>query len=162
MLEIITEKTEKAKTESMQQPKDSSAATASTENLMVPREIAEETLQSLIPFVTAVTELCRNVGERLWSGEDVAADFNRVIDGIEILVEGVQTSRVVLQVREHQGIDTLHQELVSLLSRLMEAMGSGASDALERRVELLTTLLPGNLEQWVNSGIPSLIRSRDS
>ncbi len=126
------------------------------------RELAEEALQTLVPFVAGVHELCLSVGERLWSGEDVAQDFTRLMDGIEILVDAVQTARIILNVESHPVTESLHRELVGLLTQLEISMRSEASNTLEQRVELLRDLLPGNLNNWVISGIPSLIRSRDS
>jgi len=157
---MITEELRRENALSTETPSTSQSAAPIAEELNT-REVAEETLQGLLHFVSAIRELCLSVGERLWSGEDVAQDFNRMIDGIEILVEGVQTARIVLNIERHETTDLLHQELVTRLHSLMDAMASSAPGSLDQRVELLTQSLPANLEKWVGTGIPSLMRSRD-
>lgn len=146
--------------ETQNSPEKEATPAANTQNEMSPRQTALDTLQTLIPFTSAIAALSRSVGERLWANEPASADFERMLEGIEILVDGVQTSRAVLGFATHEGTDPLHRELVALLQELTAAMENSAPEAMDQRINLLTAVIPAHLNEWVSSGIPSLLQNQ--
>lgn len=127
-----------------------------------PRELAEDTLQTLIPYVSQLKQLSETIGERLWSGEDVQAEFRTLIEGLEVVADSISSSKQILRVGKFSATEVLEKDLASLLKDLFETMQSSGEDTLHFKVEILRRHLPANLQDWATSGIPALIRSRDS
>jgi hypothetical protein len=116
-----------------------------------PREIAEETLQTLRLLLPTLAQMSRKASSD--------ADVRKLVDGLETLADAVSSTRAILRIGKLDRVDALEMDLLSILKDLLEAQkqGDGAY-----RAELLLHHLPSNLEAWAASGIPDMIRARDS
>jgi hypothetical protein len=124
-----------------------------------PREMAEETLQTLILFSGKLSDLSLQAADELEATPVNNASYHRLIDGIKVFVETVDAVKSILRVGILPPINVLEVDLVSVMKDLLQAVQSG--DAAYRS-DLLRTHIPGNLNDWATQGIPTLIRSRDS
>jgi hypothetical protein len=121
-----------------------------------PKELAEETLQDLLPFCEGLADMSRRVAADLGSHE---REFRQLVDGIEMLIESVMTVRMTLRVAAIPPVNVLEAEIVSILRDLVDSKQAGNQAHLS---ELLSEHLPKHLEDWRREGIPALIRCRDS
>lgn len=124
-----------------------------------PRELAEETLQSLIEFTSHLELLSRNAGAKLVAGQSPRHEFMRLIDGVQTFTEALLQSRQILHVGILEPVTMLEADLTSILKDLVQFTESGDREYV---IELLQNHLPLNLTDWRQSGIPALIRARDS
>lgn len=124
-----------------------------------PREIAEETLQALRALLPSLAELSRGAASQLQAGGKAQTEIRRLVDGLETLADAVTSSRTILRLGKLARLDALENDLLLILQDLLEAQRSGD---FVQRAELLRDRLPANLEDWERTGIPEMIRSRDS
>jgi hypothetical protein len=124
-----------------------------------PRELAEETLQSLIEFTSHLELLSRNAGAKLLAGQAPKHEFMRLIDGVQTFTDALLQARQILHVGRLEPITMLEADLTSILKDLVQFTESGDRDYV---IDLLQNHLPLNLVDWREKGIPTLIRSRDS
>lgn len=123
-----------------------------------PREVVEETLQSLRNFVILLGRIARETsGER--SELEFEKGFVRVMDGLEVLASTVSGARRILKVERLEAVDRLEAELLSELKALFDHKKAGQ---MEQVRHILSVRLPSNLERWHEHAIPALIRCRDS
>jgi len=123
-----------------------------------PKDIAEETLRSLIEFSHLLENLCQTSAAAL-PGPDFPAAFTRLVDGLTTFAEGITDIKRALKIGLLQPVNILEADLVSILQDICISQEKGQEDYM---VELLEKHLPLNLKQWRETGIPSLIRARDS
>lgn len=123
-----------------------------------PREMAEETLQILKVYSDRLIQLSRENGAQP-EMEAHHPQFLKLMDGIQTFVESIQSVKGVLRIQAHPVVDGLEDSLTAILTDLLAAQREG-NTAMKCRV--LKDRLPENLAAWKTSGIPSLIRSRDS
>jgi hypothetical protein len=124
-----------------------------------PRELAEETLQSLIEFTSHLESLSRNAAAKLAEGQAPKHEFSRLIDGIETFTDALLQARQILHVGRLDPINVLEADMTSILKDLVQYTEAGERDYV---IDLLNHHLPLNLTDWRDTGIPALIRSRDS
>ncbi len=115
-----------------------------------PREIAEETLQTLREFLPGLIALCK--------GPKTSERLRKLFDGIQILADAVSTSKSILSVDETGPHVALEAELSGILERILQASQAGQ---LEEQNHLISETLATNLEIWNTQALPQLIRSRD-
>ncbi|MGK5084505.1 hypothetical protein WDW37_14515 [Bdellovibrionota bacterium FG-1] len=123
-----------------------------------PRELAEETLQSLMEFTTHLEKLSRQSASKL-EAKVTPSEFLRLVDGIETFTDALMQTKQILRIGRMEPINVLEADLASILKDLVEFTESGQKDYV---IDLLKNHLPINLEDWRREGIPALIRSRDS
>lgn len=123
-----------------------------------PRELAEETLQTLIVFTENLEFLSRGTGQAAGTTQ-FSEHFAKLIEGIELFADAITGVRQTLRMGVEPKIDILEQDMVSILKDLVLYQESGKSTYV---AELLSTHLPSNLSEWRQQGIPWMIRSRDS
>ncbi|MBC7690407.1 MAG: hypothetical protein H7222_01450 [Methylotenera sp.] len=123
-----------------------------------PREIAEDTLQTLKLFTDQLATLSRGTASQIGSTE-AELDFQRLLDGIQTLADTVQSVKKILHIGVMPLINILEADLISVLTDLVQ---THESKDLSYRAALLSEHLPLNLELWRDEGIPEMIRSRDS
>jgi hypothetical protein len=123
-----------------------------------PRELAEETLQSLMEFTSHLELLSRNAGAKLEAGQ-VPPEFMRLVDGIETFTDALLQTKQILRVGLMEPVNMLEADLASILKDLLQFTESGQREYV---IDLLQSHLPLNLADWRNQGIPTLIRARDS
>lgn len=121
-----------------------------------PREIADETLQSLIPFTEGLAELGRKLG-----GDPILneTEFRRLLDGIELMTEAVSTVKRAMYVESLPELSALEEDLALNLSKLFEARTAKNKIAT---AEILRGPLAENVAKWASTGIPALMTCRDS
>ena len=124
-----------------------------------PRELAEETLQTLRVMLPTLAGLSRKSAALLSAGQAAETEIRRLLDGLETLADAVSSTRAILKVGPLASVDALEGDLLSILRDVLESQRAGD---LSLRIELLNGRLPANLESWGITGIPALIRSRDS
>lgn len=117
-----------------------------------PKEIAEETLQSLVEFTKHLEDLCARVG----TSPDI---LPRVADGITTFIDALDNVKQILRIGILPSVQVLEADLASILKDILEfqqrkEMGSVAA--------IVKDALVGNLALWRTEGLPNLIRSRDS
>ena len=123
-----------------------------------PRELAEETLKMLVPYNERLIELSQRIAT-MPEGRETDIEFRKLIDGVEVLIETVTTVKTTLHVGILQAVDILEADLLSILKDLLKSLEDGN---IAYRTQLMAEHLPSNLAEWNQSGIPALIRSRDS
>lgn len=121
-----------------------------------PREIADETLQSLIPFSEELAELSRKLGSDPVLNE---TEFRRFLDGIELMTEAVSTVKRAMQVEGLPELTALEDALAADLSKLFEAR---TSKNIVLAAETLRGSLAETITKWAVAGIPALMTCRDS
>lgn len=124
-----------------------------------PRELAEETLQSLIEFTSHLELLSRNAGAKLEAGHAPRHEFMRLIDGVQTFTDALLQAKQILHVGILEPVNVLEADLTSIFKDLVQFTESGQREYV---IDLLQNHLPANLEEWRRLGIPALIRSRDS
>jgi hypothetical protein len=124
-----------------------------------PREIAEETLQSLIEFASHLEALCKSAASLLLQTPPKTDQLPKLADGITTFIDALANVKTILHVGAMNKVQVLEADLLSILKDMLDFqrksefhfVGSVVKDAL----------VP-NLEQWRTDGIPALIRLRDS
>jgi hypothetical protein len=124
-----------------------------------PRELAEETLQSLFEFTSHLEALSRTAGAKLAEGHPPKQEFSRLLDGVETFSDALLQAKQILRIGRLDPVNVLEADLSSILKDLVQFTESGQRDYV---VDLLLQHLPLNLAEWRSQGIPSLIRARDS
>lgn len=124
-----------------------------------PRELAEETLQSLIEFTSHLELLSRNAGAKLEAGHAPRHEFMRLIDGVQTFTDALLQAKQILRVGILEPVNVLEADLASIFKDLVQFTESGQREYV---IDLLQSHLPLNLADWRREGIPTLIRARDS
>ncbi|MBY0471143.1 hypothetical protein K2X30_08255 [bacterium] len=127
-----------------------------------PKEIADETLHQLCEFSTSLISLSEQSSRLLTdTGDDAAFQhtFLRLIDGLEVFMDGITTSRAVLGAGGIEAVQALEESFVAITNELVLATRT-RNEA--HRIQILQEVLPVHLREWAEKGIPQLIRSRDS
>ena len=123
-----------------------------------PRELAEDTLQNLIQFTQHLILQSEEAAGLI--GKDIfGPKLSRLADGVATFSDALGTVKRILHVGRHASVDVLEVDLTSILNDVVQAKETRDLDYLK---DLLQTHLPKNLEEWRTTGLPGLIRSRDS
>jgi len=121
-----------------------------------PREIADDTIQSLIPYVETLAALAPSTIE---NGEYNEELFGKLLDGLELLADAVQTVKRALNVDSVTELNSAEEDLTIQLSLVLQAR---KSENFSMSKEILTVSLPAVLDNWVKNALPALASSRDS
>jgi hypothetical protein len=123
-----------------------------------PRELADDTLQHLLEYSHVLESLSFDAGQ-LAGEASFHEKFNKLIDGITTFTEAITGVKNIMKVGYLQPVNLLEADLLSILKDLLTSRESGQ---IEYTAGLLKEYLPKNLEQWRETAIPALIRSRDN
>jgi hypothetical protein len=123
-----------------------------------PKSIALETLYTLQLFLDNLIGLCARISEEKEAAVREAS-YQRLIEGIETVMESILTARTVLRIGIHPQVNLLEADLLSILKDMLDATEQGNTAYQE---DLIKTHLPQNLREWRHEGIPEMIRCRDS
>lgn len=123
-----------------------------------PKQVVQDTLQDLIEFSQVLEGMAAQAAGRT-SDVDFPVYFNRLLDGIGTFTEAVSSVKGVLKLGLFNSIQVLESQLLNILQNILIAHQQANSNELAR---LLSEELPANLKTWRETGLPSLIRSRDS
>jgi hypothetical protein len=124
-----------------------------------PREVAQETLQSLIEYLPTLESYCRKAAQAVYEKEFSAENLPKIIEGITILTDAVLNVKQIFRIGLIQPLGVLEADLLSIMKDLLTSQQRGQKEYMQ---ELLGFHLPKNLEQWRTQGLPALIRARDS
>lgn len=124
-----------------------------------PREMAEETLQTLLMFAERLATLAPEAAAGLESTPADRSSYDKLMDGIQTFAESITAVKTLLRITTLQAVNVLEVDLVSTMRDLLEA--NSKNDAAYRSL-ILREHLPGNLRDWIREGIPAMIRARDS
>jgi hypothetical protein len=124
-----------------------------------PREIAEETLQSLVEFSTHLEQLCAETSKQLLASPPNTAMLPRVADGITTFIDALANVKTILHVGAMPKVQILEADLLSILKDMFEYQRQSEFHFVG---QVLQDALITNLIQWRTDGIPTLIRLRDS
>lgn len=124
-----------------------------------PRELAEETLQSLIAFTDHLAKLAIAAGELFKKGEHPSIELAKFFDGMQTFSDAVESSKQVIKPGHIEGLHVLQVDLLSLMQDTIDAYHENNHAYL---ADLLLTHLPENMARWRDKGLPALMRSRDS
>jgi len=127
-----------------------------------PKELAEETLQSLIPFLDQLSTMgLRAAASR--SPKEFRDAYGRVIDGIATFFDAVASAKQILKTREDEPAGKIVGKLTDDTTALMrELLALQEGQMFENLKAHLSERLPAQLARWRDEGVPALIRSRDS
>jgi hypothetical protein len=117
-----------------------------------PKEIAEETLQSLVEFTKHLEEMCTLVSED-------HSKLPKLADGITTFIDALANVKQILRIGIMPSIQVLEADLVSILRDMLEFQQKKQIDYVAMTVR---DALSSNLALWRTEGLPFLIRSRDS
>jgi hypothetical protein len=126
-----------------------------------PRELAEETLQMLLPFVEHMAKLALTaVSSEGTAGE---ASFRKLVDALSTFSSAVDSARGVMRTGSAEEphaplIGDLEAGTIATLRQILKAREEGRITDFDT---LLTQDLIANFSAWHDEGIPALIRSRD-
>jgi hypothetical protein len=127
-----------------------------------PHELAQETLQSLLPFTVSLDTLAKGIGEQIHEpqlGVDLDVQYQRLLNGLGDMIEAIKGVKQILRVHQDAQVALLEADLASVLTDILEAKRTGQRAYL---VDLLREHLPFSLQEWREQGIPRLMKSRDS
>lgn len=117
-----------------------------------PKEIAEETLQSLVEFTKHLEDLC----------EAVAIDqqkLPKLADGIMTFIDALTNVKQILHIGIMPSVQVLEADLASILRDVLDFQQKKQYDYVSG---VIRDALAPNLALWRTEGLPNLIRSRDS
>jgi hypothetical protein len=123
-----------------------------------PKEVADETLHDLMTFAQVLEDLCQHCAAQTEEAP-FAHQFGRLIDGITTFTDAVSGVKQILKLGLFNSIQMLETELLTILREILQAKEKKDMPTLSN---LLAEKLPLNLRKWRETGLPSLIRSRDS
>lgn len=123
-----------------------------------PRELADQTLQDLKVFLTMLENLSQKAAGQMGQ-VDFFGRFISLLDGISTFIEAITHIKAILRLGMFPAVSALEIDLLSILKDLLTAQEKRQSDYM---IELLNLHLPSNLREWRETGIPKLIRARDS
>jgi hypothetical protein len=124
-----------------------------------PRELAEETLQTLLFFMDHLMRLSTEAGELFRKGEHPSFELAKLFDGMQTFSDGIENSKRVIQTGRIESVHILEVDLLSLMQDTIDAYHENNHAYL---ADLLEKHLPENLARWRDEGIPAILRSRDS
>ena len=116
-----------------------------------PKEIAEETLQSLVEFTKHLEALC----------ETVAKDHQKLpklADGIMTFIDALTNVKTILHIGIMPSVQILEADLASILKDILDFQQKKQLDYV---ANVISDALAPNLALWRTEGLPNLIRSRD-
>jgi len=130
------------------------------------REIAERTLHDALEYLVYLEALSRECGNSILPVNVINrfdTEFNQLfvnlIDAISTFTEALTCVKQILRIGILQPVNILEADLLSILKDILSGKQNEEKSYLK---DLLTIHLPKNLEQWRTTGIPAIIRSRDS
>ena len=85
-----------------------------------PREVAEETLQTLLIFTRRLPSLCKQVADQVEASEGETL-FQTLLDHMQIFTDSIQTVKQILHIGINQTINLLEADLGSILKDLLDA-----------------------------------------
>jgi hypothetical protein len=124
-----------------------------------PKEIAEETLQSLIEYSNHLESLCENTAKLLLEVPSKTDLLPKLADGVTTFIDALTNVKLILHVGALNKIQILEADLLSILKDMLDYQRK--SEFAFVGTVIRDALIP-NLETWRLDGIPSLIRLRDS
>jgi hypothetical protein len=117
-----------------------------------PKEIAEETLQSLVEFTKHLEGMCLQVSED-------PSKMPKLADGITTFVDALANVKGILRIGIMPTVQVLEADLVSILRDVLDFQQKKQTEYVASTVR---DALSANLALWRTEGLPFLIRSRDS
>ena len=117
-----------------------------------PKEIAEETLQSLVEFTKHLETMCGEVRED-------HTEMPKLADGITTFIDALTHVKQILRIGVMPSVQILEADLVSILRDILEFQQKKQTDYV---ASVVGDALAANLALWRTEGLPFLIRSRDS
>jgi hypothetical protein len=124
-----------------------------------PRELAEDTLDSLMVFTDHLARLAIEAGELFNKGEHPSFELAKFFDGMQTFSDAVESSKQVIKPGHIESLHVLQVDLLSLMQDTINAYHDNDSAYL---TDLLVKHIPENMTRWRETGIPALMRSRDS
>lgn len=124
-----------------------------------PRELAEETLQSLVAFTDHLARLAIEAGRLFNQGEHPSFELAKFFDGMQTFSDAVESSKQVIKPGHIEGLHVLQVDLLSLMQDTIDAYHANDHKYL---ADLLEKHIPENMARWRDKGLPALMRSRDS
>ena len=123
-----------------------------------PHEVAEDTLQTLIPFSDELIRLSQKLGQ-CEDALDLTSGLAKLMESLSLFFEAVSTIKLVLRIGVNPRIDVMEADLTSILKDLQNALECRQDDYLRA---LLKTDLPQCLEHWRTDGISILTKIRSN
>lgn len=123
-----------------------------------PRELAQETLQMLVEFTHHLETLALRVSADLHQGV-AAPDLQKLLDGIHVFTDSLVEAKRAMRIGLFPKTDLLETELLSLLKDILEALQKAETSYV---AQLIGIEMVDNVRAWRDTGLPALIRSRDS
>ena len=123
-----------------------------------PHTLAVETLEILSDFLKSVIYFCEKSLFENRSEYEFNNKFLQLLDGIDVLNETILNARRVLNVGANEILDTLHEDLSSILQEIL--IHRKKNDLINIKLVIENRLIQ-NLENWISKGLKYLIRAKD-
>ncbi|MGZ3708385.1 MAG: hypothetical protein ACXWPM_06130 [Bdellovibrionota bacterium] len=123
-----------------------------------PREIAEETLTTLVEFSRGLAGVSRAVAAHVME-EGFNWDLTKLLEGLTSFSDAMLMVRQIMRIGVMPEINVLDAELTSVLRDIV--VSQERRDPLYLK-DLLGEHLPKVLEDWAKDGIPFIQRARSS
>lgn len=123
-----------------------------------PRELAEETVQTLLQFVDHLVQYSKYTAD-LMEQSKVRGEFEKLLDGIGTFTESLAGVKQILRIGILPSVNVLEADLLSILKDMLHFYQTGEVAYV---CQLMREHLPENLELWKNEGLPELVRIRAS
>ena len=129
-----------------------------------PWELAQSTLNNLLEYSNILDGMSHRAADLLGQ-ESFFKSFTNLIDGLDLFSQGIDGVKRILQTISpghsaelRKKIDLLELDLLSNLRILLKSQEDKDQALLQ---DTLRDQLPRTLQEWRDTGIPSLIRARD-
>jgi len=123
-----------------------------------PREIAEETLQTLIEFCRVMAGISSTAADSIAQGR-FNWDLRKLLEGLTSFSEAMLMVRQILRIGVMAEINVLDAEFASVLKDILACQEQQNLTYLR---DLLADHLPRILDDWAKSGIPHILKARAS
>ncbi|HUP55987.1 MAG TPA: hypothetical protein VM598_00940 [Bdellovibrionota bacterium] len=127
-----------------------------------PKELAEDTLQSLLPFLNQLSDMSLRTGAANTQKEFQDA-YGKLIDGIATFFDAVGSARQILKIQPEENAGQICDRLTDETTAIMKDMlNLYEASKFELMRAALSQRMPALFARWKADGVPALIRSRDS
>jgi hypothetical protein len=126
-----------------------------------PRELVQQTLQSVIEFCEPLIARATLAGEAFRSAEHPSTELASLVDGIGVFSDALNGAKQIMKVGTGSipRLDLLEADLASIMKDVVTYY---EQDQTQYVAELLCDHLVKNIREWQTAGLPELMRSRDS
>lgn len=122
-----------------------------------PNQFIEETLQTLRIYAERLKDQCFETADAV-EVQDMDRSMVNLLDGLQVMVDTLSHVKQILKLASDPKINLLETDLLSTLQDLLEARQRGEVEYVRT---VIRTHLVECVQEWVDDGIPTLLKARD-